>query len=206
MMEEAIQILRNEGATIIDPADIPSIHRRHACQQLRWCWPTCAGLANRKGLDSACSITFKYGMKRDFNAYLASLGPGAPFKTLTQLRQYNLANRPRNAIKYEQEHLDISDEMDLAADRARWQADRNKDIFLAATHGIDEIMAVNSLDALLFPGASSAGIAAKAGHPTVIVPFGFVPNAPAGLPAGLQREGPARTAWASPARRARSRG
>ena len=115
-------------------------------------------------------------MKRDFNAYLASLGPGAPFKTLTQLRQYNLANRPRNAIRYEQEHLDISDEMDLVADRARWQADRNKDIFLAATHGIDEIMTRQSLDALLFPGSSSAGIAAKAGHPTVIVPFGFIPN------------------------------
>ena len=50
---------------------------------------------------------------------------------------------------------------------------------------------VQRLDALLFPGPSSAGIAAKAGHPTVIVPFGFVPNTPAGLPAGLQREGSA---------------
>ena len=126
---------------------------------------TCAGLANAKGLDSACSITFKYGMKRDFNAYLASLGPGAPFRTLTQVRQYNLANRPRNAIRYNQEHLDISDEMDLAADRARWQADRNKDIFLAATHGIDEIMARQSLDALLFPGPSSAGIARQGRAP-----------------------------------------
>jgi amidase len=36
----------------------------------------------------------------------------------------------------------------------------------------------NQLDALLFPGPSSAAIAAKPGYPTVIVPFGLVPNAP----------------------------
>jgi amidase len=125
-------------------------------------------------------------MKRDFNAYLASLGPDAPFKTLTQSRQFNLANRWRNTLKYEQQHLDISDEMDVARDRARWETDRAKDVYLAATHGIDEVMMVNNLDALLFPGSSSAGIAAKAGHPTVIVPFGMIPNVPAGIAATFQ--------------------
>ena len=35
-----------------------------------------------------------------------------------------------------------------------------------------------SLDAILFPGGTGAGIAAKPGYPTVIVPFGTVPNAP----------------------------
>ena len=39
-------------------------------------------------------------------------------------------------------------------------------------------MKANQLDALLFPGASGASIAAKPGYPTVIVPFGMVPNAP----------------------------
>jgi amidase len=184
VMEQAIQVLRNEGATIIDPAEIPSIIDGTPANNFIVSAGTCAGLANRKGLDSACSITFKYGMKRDFNAYLASVN--GPFRTLTQVRQYNLANRPRNTLKYEQEHLDISDEMDLVADRARWEADRRKDIYLSATHGIDEIMTVQRLDALLFPGSSSAGIAAKAGHPTVIVPFGFVPNAPTpALPPGF---------------------
>jgi amidase len=68
--------------------------------------------------------------------------------------------------------------MDLTADRARYEADRAKDLALAATHGIDEVMKANNLDALLFPGASGAAIAAKPGYPTVIVPFGMVPNAP----------------------------
>ena len=46
--------------------------------------------------------------------------------------------------------------MDLQADRARYESDRAKDIALAGTHGIDEAMKANNLDALLFPGASGA--------------------------------------------------
>ena len=59
------------------------------------------------------------------------------------------------------------------------------DIFLTATHGIDEVMAAQNLDALLFGGATSADLAARPGYPTVVVPFGFVPNVPAGIPAGF---------------------
>ncbi len=39
-------------------------------------------------------------------------------------------------------------------------------------------MEKNHLDALLFPGPSGASIAARPGYPTVIVPFGRVPNDP----------------------------
>jgi amidase len=184
LMEDAINVLRAEGAVIVDPADIPSIVDGTPANNFLT-FGVCAGLANRRGMDSACSIVLKYGMKRDFNAWAATLGPGAPIRTLTELRNYNLANRPRNAIRYEQENLDISDEMDVVADRARWQADRNRDQFLAGTHGIDEAIARNNLDALIFPGSSSAGIAAKAQLPTVIVPLGFIPNQPANLPAGF---------------------
>jgi amidase len=184
LMEDAINILRAEGATVMDPAEIPSILDGTPANNFLT-WPGCGGPNDIKGRDAGCSIVLKYGMKRDFNAWLASLGPTAPIKTLTQLRQYNLANRPRNAIRYDQANLDVSDEMDVAADFARWQADRNKDQFLAGTHGIDEVMARNSLDALIFPGGNGAGIAAKAQLPTVIVPLGFVPNTPANLPAGF---------------------
>ena len=185
VMNDAIGVLQREGAVIVDPANIPSIVDGTPANNFLT-FGVCSGLGNARGLDTTCSVVLKYGMKRDFNAYLQSLGPSAPVKTLTELRQYNLANRPRNAIKYDQAQLDISDEMDVTRDRARWEQDRAKDIFLAATHGIDEIMAAQQLDALLFPGSSSAGIAAKAGHPTVIVPFGMIPNAPnPAFPAGF---------------------
>jgi amidase len=39
-------------------------------------------------------------------------------------------------------------------------------------------MKAERLDAILFPGANGASIAAKPGYPTVIVPFAMVPNAP----------------------------
>jgi amidase len=118
-------------------------------------------------------------MKRDFNQWLASLGAAAPVKSLTELRNFNLAHAKAGAIKYGQSQLDISDEMDLEADRARYEADRAKDLRLAGEEGIDAVLKKNNLDALIFPGASGAAIAAKAGYPTVIVPFGTVPNAPA---------------------------
>ncbi len=93
-------------------------------------------------------------------------------KTLTELRLWNLAHTQAGALKYGQSNLDISDEMDLERDKARYEADRAKDIRLAGTTGIDAAMATHQLDALLFPGGSGASIAARPGYPTVIVPFG----------------------------------
>jgi amidase len=117
-------------------------------------------------------------MKRDFNAWLASLGPAAPVKSLTALREWNLAHRNGGALKYGQSQLDISDEMDLEADRARYQADRAKDLLLSGAHGVDAIMRAERLDAILFPAQTGALMSARPGYPTVIVPFGLVPNAP----------------------------
>jgi amidase len=179
-MADAIEVLKKEGATIVD-ADIPSVVDKDPANNfLLW-----GGSCDKGPRDPNCSSVLWYGMKRDFNAWLASLGPGAPVKTLAELRAFNTAHTNRNAIKYAQVNLDNSDLLDLETDRAKWQADRDKDIRLAATHGIDEVMKAQKLDALLFPGASGAGIAAKPGYPTVIVPFGlFVPQPPpAGAPA-----------------------
>ena len=68
--------------------------------------------------------------------------------------------------------------MDLEGDRARYEADRAKDIRLSAPNGIDAAMKAQRLDALLFPGVTARRWPRKPGYPTVIVPFGFVPNAP----------------------------
>ena len=111
------------------------------------------------------------------------------------------------AIKYGQAKLDISDEMDVEKDRARYEADRAKDIRLAATHGIDEVMKAQKLDALLFPGGSGAGIAARPGYPTVIVPFGVdSERTDAAAPPTASTRSRRPTASASPASPAASRG
>jgi amidase len=176
-MTEAIDALKREGAIIVDPVELPSVTDPDPKNNFI-VWRTCSGADAAKGKDEGCSVVFKYGMKRDFNAWLASLGAKAPVKTLSELRAFNLAHGPRVAIKYGQSNLDISDEMDVEKDRRRYEADRAKDIALAGTRGIDAAIKEHKLDALLFPGGSGAAIAAKPGYPTVIVPFALVPNAP----------------------------
>ncbi|HEY2150869.1 MAG TPA: amidase family protein [Vicinamibacterales bacterium] len=185
MMDEAIAVLKAQGAIIVDPANIPSIVDQDPKNNfLRF--GQCSGVTNAKGHDEDCSVVLKYGMKRDFNAWLKSLGAAAPVPTLTALREWNSKNAKAGAIKYGQSQLDISDEMDVEKDRARYEADRARDIRLGGTHGIDEIMKAERLDAILFPGANGAAIAARPGYPTVIVPYGLVANSPTpAFPAGF---------------------
>lgn len=177
VMAEAIAVLKQQGAVVVDPADIPSVVEQDRKNNFLL-WNTCSGMGGAKGKDEDCSVVLKYGMKRDFNTWLASLGAAAPVKSLAELRKWNLAHKDAGALKYGQAQLDISDEMDVAADRARYEADRAKDVALAGTRGIDAAMKAHNLDALLFPGSGGAALAAKPGYPTVIVPFGTVPNAP----------------------------
>ncbi len=185
LMTEAIDILKQQGAEIVDPADIPSVIQQDPDQNFLL-WGTCGGITTNRGHDANCSVVFKYGMKRDFNAWLATLGPGAPVKTLTELRQWNLTHTNGGAIRFGQSLLDSSDEMNLLSDKARYEADRAKDLRLAAAQGLDEVMKTQRLEAMLFPGANGASIAAKPGYPTVIVPFGMVPNTQGGaFPAGF---------------------
>lgn len=185
VMTEAIDLLKQQGAVIVDPVEIPSVSTKDPDKSFLL-WGQCGGMNNVKGKDANCSVDLKYGMKRDFNAWLKTLGDSAPVKTLTELREWNMTHIQGNAIRYGQSNLDVSDEMNLDADRARYLLDRAKDIELAGTEGIDATMKANQLDALLFPGASGASIAARPGYPTVLVPFGMVPNnltppAPAGF-------------------------
>ncbi len=184
-MAEAIAALKQQGAVVVDPANIPSVIDADPSRNfLRWA--ICSGADDARGRDAGCAIGLKYGMKRDFNAWLASLGSAAPVRSLTELRAWNVAHARAGTLKYGQSNLDISDEMDIERDRTRYDADRAKDLLLAARHGIDEVMVTERLDAVLFPGSSGAAIAARVGYPTVIVPFGMVPNAPTPpFPAGF---------------------
>ena len=210
VMTDAIAVLKQQGAIVVDPADIPSFVDKDP-QKNFLAWDYCSGAEQAKGRDANCSVNFKYGMKRDFNLWLKSLGPSAPVKTLTELRQWNITHMKAGAIKYGQSRLDISDEMDLEADKARNEADVEKDKRLSRDRGIDGVLKATAsqstarqssaasqssgaasqssgvnLDAILTPGGSGAGLAARAGYPIIVVPFGLVPNAPTpALPSGF---------------------
>jgi amidase len=176
VMAEVIEILRREGAIVVDPADIPSVVDPDSARNLF-----------RAGGNST---VLSYGMKRDFNAWLATLGSGAPVRTLTELREWNLAHERAGSLKYGQASLDRADARSLAGgDRERYLADRAGDLFLTGEHGIDEVMTALDLDALLFPAVGGANLGARPGYPTVAVPYTRVPSpADPSYPIGFELE------------------
>jgi len=164
VMAEAIAVLKQRGAVIVDPVDLKNRLPRQ-----------CSGFGSAASPEAECSVVLNYGMKRDFDAWLASLGPRSPVKTLDELRRWNLEHEDEGAIRYGQARLDNAAGIDLERDRERYLADRERDLRLSATEGIDAALQAHKLDALLVP-ALSYDMAARAGYPTVLVPFGFVPN------------------------------
>jgi len=175
LMTEAIDVLKRNGAIVVDPANMPTIIESDPSKNIL-SFDICSGVNNAKGKDGSCTVVLKYGMKRDFNAYLATLGPVAPVKSLTDLRNWNTAHARAGAIRYGQSNLDISDEMDVVADKARYEADRARDIALAGDRGFKAAIEDNKVDALMFPGWAISNLASRPGYPEIVVPLGFAPK------------------------------
>ncbi|MGB3296407.1 MAG: amidase family protein [Phormidesmis sp.] len=129
------------------------------------------------------SVLF-YEFKRDLNAYLDSLGPDAPVKTLAEVIAFNEANADV-ALKYGQTRALASEALDISPgseDTLQYFADRATDLRLAKEEGLDAYIDTFNLDSVLFPATRGASIGAKAGYPSVIVPAGYLTN---GAPYGI---------------------
>jgi amidase len=174
-MEAAIAAIKAAGAEVVDPADLPSMTAADPVNNLT-SHNICEMPFTGKASEDLCSQVLRYGMKRDFNLWLASLGDTAPLKTLTALREWNLAHRDQGAMRYGQGRLAFADSADLEKDKARYERNRQEDLKLTRDEGLDAAMTTHTLDALLFPGSSGANYATKAGYPIVVVPFGMVMN------------------------------
>ena len=70
-MAEAIAVLQAAGRGHRRSGRHPE-RRRHGSERSNFLlWSICSGADDAKGSDATCSIVFKYGMKRDFNTWLA---------------------------------------------------------------------------------------------------------------------------------------
>ena len=184
LMEQALGVMKQQGATLVDPADIATLGK----------------------FDESELLVFMYELKADLNAYLARLGPSAPVHTLQDIIAFNEHNRQKE-MPYFGQDLFLKAQAKGPLTEKEYVEALAKNHQLARTEGIDALMDQYKLDAIVAPtggpawltdlinGDHSAGgssnAAAVAGYPNINVTAGFV----SGLPVGISFFG---RAWSEP--------
>jgi amidase len=119
------------------------------------------------------SLVSIYELKHDLDLYLRDWASETAMRSLADIVAFNEAHG-EHALRFGQD-------MFLAAAATRgdlsepeYVSARQSDLRAARALGLDAYMDRHRLDAVLFPGALGAAIAAKAGYPSVQVPAGFV--------------------------------
>jgi amidase len=184
LMNECIDVIKKSGATVVDPADIPT---------------------QGKFDDSEFEVLL-YEFKADLNKYLASLGPSAPVKSLKEIIDFNEQHRDRE-LPYFGQDIMVKAEAKGPLTEKKYLMALAKNHRMSRTQGIDAVMIKNKLDAIIAPtggppwptdlangdhftgGYSTAS--AVAGYPHITVPAGYV----FGMPVGISFFG---RAWSEP--------
>jgi amidase len=139
-----------------------------------------------------------YGQKRDVNAYLDRLPETWPIQSLADLIAFNTANAGI-ALKYGQTQFIASNALDISPGSANTLTYiANRDLGFAQSRGsIDGAMngpdglrgTADDFDAVVYSGSGSAGLWARAGYPSIVVPLGFVAQDGAQVPSGISFAG-----------------
>ena len=180
LIEAALAALKEQGAVIVDPAEV----------------------ATAADLDAPELLVLLYEFKADLNRYLAELGPASPIHTLADAIAWNAAHRKEEMPLFGQEIFEQAEAKGPLTSK-EYQEALARCRRLARTEGIDATLARHKLDALVMPtqgptwlidpvngdsvSGGSSTPAAVAGYPSVTVPAGDF----AGLPVGLSFVGPA---------------
>jgi amidase len=184
LMNDAIEVMKQQGAVIIDPADVPNMGK----------------------YDDTELEVLMYELKADLNTYLAALGPNAPVKSLKEIIEFNEKNKEKE-LKYFGQDLFIKAEEKGPLTSKEYLDALEKNHQLSRTEGIDAVMNKEKLDAMIAPTGGIAWMtdllngdhfaggfstpAAVAGYPHITVPAGYI----SGLPVGISFFG---KAWSEP--------
>ncbi|HYP26321.1 MAG TPA: amidase [Blastocatellia bacterium] len=174
LLNEAIDVMKREGAVVIDPANMPT-----------------AG----KFDDSEFQVLL-YEFKADLNKYLAGLGPSAPARSLKDLIEFNEKNREKEMPYFGQEIFVMAEAKGPLTSR-EYRLALSKNLRLSRAQGIDAVMRAHRLDALVGPtggapwvtdlvngdhySGGSSTPAAVAGYPNISVPSGYIFGLPVGI-------------------------
>ena len=185
VINDAMKVLNQLGATLVDPADILTIGK----------------------FDDAEMTVFMYELKADLNAYFKRLGVDAPVHSLKELIEYNERNS-KSEMPYFGQELFLKAEAKGPLTSKEYLDALKLCRRMSRKDGIDATMKKFKLDAFVAPTDSpawltdlidgdhfiggSSTMAAVAGYPSITVPAGFV----FGLPVGISFFG---RAWSEPA-------
>ncbi|HEY7639743.1 MAG TPA: amidase [Steroidobacteraceae bacterium] len=174
IFEDAVQVLRDAGAVVIDPVEFPSFDEFNA--------------------DQSEIIVLIFEFKRDLNAYLATRS-GVPVSTLADVIQFNLDHADEELKFFGQELMELA-EAEIFTEE-QYQEALVRGPMLAGQQGIDAVLAANNLHAIVAPTNTpawptdlingdaflfgSSGFAAVAGYPLVTVTMGFAFDLPVGM-------------------------
>jgi amidase len=184
IIAEAMDVMRKQGATLVDPADLESFGK----------------------FDDSELLVFMYELKADMAKYLGGLGPASPMKTLKDLIDFNNRNAKKEMPYFGQDMFLKAQEKGPLTSREYIDA-LEKNHRLARIEGIDAVMDKFKLDALIGPTGGPAWVtdlvngdhftggssnaAAVAGYPNINVTTGWM----FGLPVGISFFG---RAWSEP--------
>jgi amidase len=182
-MNTVLEEMKQQGAVLVDPADLES-HGK---------------------FDDGESLVLLYELKADLNAYLAGR-PDASVHSLKEIIEFNERNKEKEMPYFAQDIL-IKAEAKGPLSSKEYLDALEANHRLSRTEGIDAVMDKNHLDAILAPTAGpawltdlvngdhaaggSSNAAAVAGYPDITVPAGFI----SGLPVGVSFFG---RAWSEP--------
>ena len=130
-------------------------------------------LSRNKGNAAMQWIVFLYELKRDLNLYLSDWATHTAVKSIADIVAFNEANAGK-ALRFGQDLFLAARNTRGDLSELEYKSARAMDLLAAKTRGMDAYMDRHKLDAVLFPGSVGAGIAAKAGYPSVMVPAGFI--------------------------------
>ena len=172
IMEEAIAVLEQAGATIVDPVEIKT----------------------RREYGNSGYQLMLYEFKDGVNKYLSSAN--ATVKTLAEVIAFNKEHADESMPYFEQEILEEAEEKgDLNS--KEYKEALTKVLSLSREKGIDATLAEHNIDAIIAPtggpswpidvingdhfGGGSSSPAARAGYPNITVPAGYVFGLPVGM-------------------------
>jgi amidase len=184
IMAEAIEVMKKQGAIMVDPADLETFGK----------------------FDDSEGLVLNYELKADLEKYLARLGPASPMKSLQDVIEFNNKNAQKEMPYFGQDVFIKAQEKGPLTTREYIDA-LEKNHRLAGIEGIDAVMDKLKLDALMAPtggpawitdlvtgdhfGGGSSNAAAVAGYPNINVTAGSM----FGLPVGISFLG---RAWSEP--------